>query len=226
MRTASLAADDLFAPQMLQLVDDAQGGARYWPGFIDPDTARRWFDVLVAHADWRHLSRPMYDRVVDVPRLLANYPVDALPEDLPLSDMLARVRELVPAPFTSIGMNFYRDGRDSVAMHGDKLHTLRDGHPIALVSLGAPRRMLIRACADHRDCIAIDLMPGSLLAMSHAMQSSHEHGIPKVRHAEPRISVVFRARPDLAGSSIPAVGAPSGAIAFRPAVRPRERHRA
>jgi alkylated DNA repair dioxygenase AlkB len=198
MRTASVSRDDLFAPPMLQLVDDAQGGARYWPGFVDADTARHWFEVLSAQADWRHLRRPMYDRVVDVPRLLANYAVDALPADLPLADMLARVRERVPAPFSSIGMNFYRDGQDSVAMHGDKLHSLRDGHPIALVSLGVPRRMLIRAVADHADRVAIDLMPGSLLVMSHAMQSTHEHGIPKVRHAAPRISVVFRARPAVA----------------------------
>ena len=195
MRTATIAADDLFAPAMLALVADAQGGARYWPGFVDPGTAHRWFEAIVAEAPWRHLRRPMYDRIVDVPRLMAGYATDALPDALPLADMLARVCERVPAPFNTIGMNFYRDGRDSVAMHGDKLHTLTDGHPIALVSLGASRRMLIRRRADHCDCIGIDLAPGSLLVMSHAMQSSHEHGIPKVRHSEPRISVVFRVRP-------------------------------
>jgi len=195
MRTASFAGDDLFAPPVLQLLHDAQGGARYWPGFVDPETARRWFDALVARADWQRLRRPMYDRVVDVPRLLSQHRVDALPGELPLAEMLARVQERVPVPFNAIGMNLYRDGRDSVAMHGDKLHQLQDGHPIALVSLGAPRRMLIRANADHADRIAVDLMPGSLLAMSHAMQSTHEHGIPKTRHAGPRISVVFRVRP-------------------------------
>jgi alkylated DNA repair dioxygenase AlkB len=195
MRTASLDRDDLFAPPMLQLLEDAQGGARYWPNFVAADTARRWFEVLAARADWQHLRRPMYDRIVDVPRLLSQHRVDDLPGELPLAEKLARVRERVPAPFNAIGMNLYRDGRDSVAMHGDKLHQLREGHPIALVSLGAPRRMLIRANADHGDRIAIDLMPGSLLAMSHAMQSTHEHGIPKTRHAGPRISVVFRVRP-------------------------------
>ena len=193
-RTASL-ADDLFAPSMLQLVDDAQGGARYWPDVADPATAQRWFAQLVDGADWRHLRRPMYDRMVDVPRLLASHAVDDLPADLPLAEMLDCVRQRVPAPFTSIGMNFYRDGHDSVAMHGDKLNLLGDGHPIAILSLGAPRRMHIREVGDHANRIAIDLMPGSLLAMSHAMQTTHEHGIPKVRDAGPRISVVFRARP-------------------------------
>src|SRR5690606_40592092 len=118
-----------------------------------------------------------------------------LPDALPLADMLSCVRAHVPAPFDSIGMNFYRDGNDSVAMHGDKLHVLRDAYPIVVFSLGAPRRMLIRPVDDHARRIAIDLMPGSLLAMSHAMQTTHEHGIPKTRHAAPRISAVFRVRP-------------------------------
>jgi len=92
-------------------------------------------------------------------------------------------------------MNLYRDGRDSVAMHHDRVPELTAGRPIALVSLGAPRRMLIRAIAGRRETLAIDLAPGSLLCMSHASQYTHEHGIPKTRREQPaRISVVFRAR--------------------------------
>lgn len=186
------AVDD--APRML--VDDAQGGIRYWPGFVDPDTARSWFDALRDQVAWESLRRPMYDRVVDVPRLLAAFPVSGLPAGLPLRDMLERVQALAPAPYNSIGLNLYRDGRDSVAMHNDKLHSLADGHPITLVSLGAPRRMLVRAKAGRRETLAIELEPGSLLRMSHAAQSTHEHGIPKTKRAVgPRMSVVFRVRP-------------------------------
>ncbi|MBF6022585.1 alpha-ketoglutarate-dependent dioxygenase AlkB [Lysobacter niastensis] len=189
--------DDLFAPDCVTLVDDAEGGVRYWPRFVDNYTARAWFDALHAGAAWTHLQRPMYDRIVDVPRLLANYATDALPADLPLADILQRVRECVPAPYNRIGMNLYRDGADSVAMHHDKLHTLQRGHPITLVSLGAPRRMLVRANRGARTTLAVDLAPGSLLSMSHASQLTHEHGIPKSRHVQgPRISVVFRVRPD------------------------------
>ncbi|MCA0394098.1 MAG: alpha-ketoglutarate-dependent dioxygenase AlkB [Proteobacteria bacterium] len=195
MRTATATRDDLFAPAMLQLVEDDEGGARYWPGFVDADIASAWFDALRASAGWKQARRPMYDRIVDVPRLLAGHAIDALPRGLPLADMLARVQAWLPAPYGSVGMNFYRDGHDSVAMHGDRMHARAAGHPIALVSLGAPRRMLIRRRADHRDVVAVDLDPGSLLAMSHAMQATHEHGIPKTRHAGPRISVVFRVRP-------------------------------
>jgi alkylated DNA repair dioxygenase AlkB len=182
---------------MMQLLDDAEGGVRYWPSFVDAATADAWFDAL-QRAEWKSQRRMMYDREVDVPRLTAAYWLDELPPDssLPFADMLARVREKVRAPFSAVGMNLYRDGRDSVAMHHDKLRMLVPGQPIALISLGDARRMRIRAQADHRDAIDIALAHGSLLAMSHASQLTHEHGIPKTaRLMGPRMSVVFRVRP-------------------------------
>lgn len=193
---------DLFAATPIQLVDDAQGGIRYWPAFVDEGQADAWFQALCAHCEWQHQRRPMYDRVVDVPRLQAWYPFDGashegLPAGLPLAAMLARVQAVVPGGYNSVGLNLYRDGQDSVAMHNDKLHMLLPGQPIVLVSLGAPRRMNIRAKAGGR-ALGIDLEPGSLLVMSHASQVTHEHGIPKTARAvPPRMSVVYRARPDL-----------------------------
>ncbi|MBO9715938.1 MAG: alpha-ketoglutarate-dependent dioxygenase AlkB [Pseudoxanthomonas sp.] len=193
---------DLFAATPLQLVDDAEGGIRYWPAFVGEDEAAAWFQALCEGCDWQHQRRPMYDRVVDVPRLQAWYPFgeepgDDLPAGLPLAAMLARVQATVPGAYNSAGLNLYRDGQDSVAMHNDKLHMLVPGQPIALVSLGAPRRMNIRAKAGGR-ALGIDLEPGSLLVMSHASQTTHEHGIPKTtKPVPPRMSVVFRARPDV-----------------------------
>lgn len=200
MSAAGAFSLDLFAAAPMQLVDDAEGGIRYWPGFIEPTLARRWFLDLRANAAWRQVQRPMYDRVVEVPRLLAWYQADALPAHLPLAEMRGRVCEKTAAPYNSVGLNLYRDGNDSVAMHGDKMHLLVAPHPIALVSLGDPRRMLIRGKSDGgpacRQTLAIDLEPGSLLCMSHASQLTHEHGIPKTRQPQgPRISAVFRVGP-------------------------------
>ncbi len=187
---------DLFAGAMTPLVDDAEGGIRYWPGFVEARLAQEWFLALQAKAAWTHLQRPMYDRIVDVPRLIASYRADAFPPELPLAEMLAQVQREVSAPYNGVGLNLYRDGNDSVAMHNDKLHILTAPHPIALVSLGDPRRMLIRAKAGDRDTLAVDLEPGSLLCMSHASQRTHEHGIPKTKKPQgPRISAVFRVRP-------------------------------
>lgn len=189
-------AQDLFATAVVPLVDDGEGGIRYWPGFVSNALAKQWFHALHSKAAWTNLQRPMYDRIVDVPRLLASYRIDTTPPELPLADMLARIQEKVPAPYNAVGLNLYRNGDDSVAMHNDKLHTLASGYPIALISLGDARRMLIRAKTGTCDTIAVDLEPGSLLCMSHASQLTHEHGIPKTKRAQgPRISAVFRVRP-------------------------------
>lgn len=187
---------DLFPALAQQVVEDAEGGIRYWPDVLSPELAEACFRRLRDGADWKHEQRPMYERVVDVPRLMASYRVDAAPPGLGLDDLLAIVQSLAPAPYTSIGMNLYRNGNDSVAMHGDKMHLVAAGHPITLVSLGAPRRMLVRARAEGSQAVAFDLAPGSVLAMSHASQQTHEHGIPKTRKpVGARISVVFRVRP-------------------------------
>ena len=187
---------DLFASEMIQLVEDAEGGIRYWPNFVDSVKASQWFEALRASAAWSHHQRPMYGRIVDVPRLLASYRIDGFPSELPLRDMLNAIQAHVPAPYNGVGLNLYRDGNDSVAMHNDKLHTLTPGCPIALVSLGDTRRMLIRDKTNNQATVAVDLEPGSLLCMSYASQISQEHGIPKTRKKQgPRISAVFRVRP-------------------------------
>ncbi|MCJ0826565.1 alpha-ketoglutarate-dependent dioxygenase AlkB [Luteimonas sp. 50] len=186
----------LFAAAPMQLVEDAEGGVVCWPQWLPEALARAWFEALHAGAHWAHQRRPMYDRVVDVPRLLAAYETDALPASLPLAAMLERIQATAPAAYNAIGLNLYRDGRDSVAMHNDKLHSIVAGQPIALVSLGATRRMRIRPKGGGGAGVGVDLTPGSLLVMSHASQRSHEHGIAKTTRAVgPRISAVFRVRP-------------------------------
>jgi len=192
-----LNACDLFSSAPYRVVvDDEEGGIRYWPDVIGPAQAQAWFERLRDGAHWQQQRRPMYERVVDVPRLQAWYGLEELPQALPLAAMQAAVQALVPAPYNTVGLNLYRDGRDSVAMHHDKLHTLVPRQPIALVSLGAPRRMNIRPKHGQARAVGIDLMPGSLLVMSHASQITHEHGIPKTTRAVgPRMSAVFRVRP-------------------------------
>lgn len=187
----------LFADGPLRLVDDAEGGIRYWPHLVGAELADRWFAELEAGVAWTSERRPMYDRIVDVPRLLAGYRIDAIPDALPvLHEITTQVATVIDAPFNSIGLNFYRHGNDSVAMHNDKLHSLDPGQPIAIVSLGAARRMDIRAKAAPRKTFKIELEPGSLLTMSHDSQLNYEHGIPKTRlPVGRRISVVYRVRP-------------------------------
>jgi len=185
----------LFPTPALQIVEDDQAGVRLVPGFLDWTRASTLFDVLVAQVDWVSSSRQMYDRTVDVPRLTASFALDApvLPDGL--RSVADEVTAALGTPFNAVGLNYYRDGRDSVAPHNDRLHDLVAPHPIALVSLGVTRRMVVQAKAPPRRAMHIDLEAGSLLVMSHASQSTHVHGIPK-RPGVPgaRMSLAFRVR--------------------------------
>lgn len=179
-----------------QLFEDAEGGVRYRPGIVDAETACAWFDALRDGIAWKSQRRMMYERLVEVPRLLASWWLDdpALPPSLAAA--CRAVRAVIDEPFNAVGLNFYRDGNDSVAPHGDKQHMLVPGHPVALLSLGAARRMAIRPNAPPRRTLQVELEPGSLLVMSHRSQLTHEHGIPKAREVVgPRISLAFRVRP-------------------------------
>jgi alkylated DNA repair dioxygenase AlkB len=180
------------------LVDDERGRIAYTSGFLSADVAGGWFAELRESVTWTTQRRQMYDREVDVPRLLAHFRL--APEDGRAPDAIrvaaGKVIAVTGVPFNSVGLNFYRDGRDSVAPHSDHLDEIVHGFPIALLSLGATRRMTIRAKEPPRRMLHVDLVGGSLLIMSYETQLHYTHGIPKTR--EPvgaRISLAFRVRP-------------------------------
>ena len=137
-RPLSLTQLGFFGADRQTLVDDATGTIVYMPGFAEANLARRWFEALRDGVAWQHERRRMYDRDVDVPRLVARYPLDdaELPPALAEAAQRTRRRRLGP-PFNSAGLNYYRDGRDSVAPHNDHLYEIVAGYPIALISLGA-----------------------------------------------------------------------------------------
>jgi len=178
-----------------RLVDDESGCITYRPHFLDEREALRTFEQLRERVEWHSERRWMYEREVDVPRLTSGYrDTEEMPEPLPR--LLARGRAEVRAPFNAVGLNLYRDERDSVAPHNDHLYELETGEPIALISLGETRRMTIRSKSQPRRTVDVDLEPGSLLVMSYETQLHYDHGVPKQRKkAGPRMSVVFRVRP-------------------------------
>jgi alkylated DNA repair dioxygenase AlkB len=107
------------------------------------------------------------------------------------------VAERTGVAFNSVGLNFYRDGRDSVAPHNDHLDTSVPGFPIGQLSLGSARRMSIRAKETPKRVIDVDLAPASLLLMGYDTQIHYTHGIPKTKQAVgPRISLAFRVKPE------------------------------
>jgi alkylated DNA repair dioxygenase AlkB len=185
----------LFGPGPQLLLDDASGRIEYRPGALDAATADAWFATLQRDIPWRSERRLMYERELDVPRLMASYRLadPALPATV--RDAAALASEAFGVAFNAVGLNLYRDADDSVAPHNDRLGDLVEGHPIVLLSLGAARRMEIRAKRPPRRLLRLELEPGSLLLMDYATQLHYDHGIPKEKApVGPRISLAFRMR--------------------------------
>jgi len=179
------------------LVDDERGRIAYVPEFVDAHTARDWFAEIRQGVEWHAQRRIMYEREVDVPRLVNSFRLDPPGESMPqaILDASRRVIARLDEPFNSVGLNLYRDGRDSVAPHNDHLDEIREGFSIALVSLGAARRMSIRAKAAPRRVMHVDLEPGSLFVMSYATQLHYTHAVPKTPNpVGERISLAFRVK--------------------------------
>ena len=155
------------------------------------------FGQLVSDVPWRAERREMYDRLVDVPRLVCTYGVGApLPHPAlaEARDLLSRhYAEELGEPFVTAGCCFYRDGNDSVAWHGDTLgRGSRHDTMVAIVSFGSPRKLLLRPKGGSVERTHW-LGHGDLLVMGGSCQRTWEHAVPKTsRPVGPRISVQFR----------------------------------
>jgi alkylated DNA repair dioxygenase AlkB len=174
-------------------------------------TAGAWVDVLpgwltnsdevferLLGLDWRADRRKMYDNVVDVPRLLRWFGAD---ETLPhpvlteaRSQLSAHYADELGEPFVTAGMCLYRDGRDSVAWHGDTIgRSSRHDTMVAILSLGSPRNLALRPRAGGHESLRFPLGHGDLIVMGGSCQRTWEHAIPKTARAVgPRVSVQFR----------------------------------
>ncbi|WP_063062816.1 alpha-ketoglutarate-dependent dioxygenase AlkB [Nocardia sienata] len=157
------------------------------------------FEQLAATVPWQAERRQMYDRVVDVPRLLCFYG-----ESDPLPDpVLAEARGALSVyygpelgePFRTAGFCYYRDGRDSVAWHGDTIgRGAAHDTMVAILTLGAPRPLLLRPRAGGPS-LRFHPGHGDLLVMGGSCQRTWEHAVPKTRRSTgPRISIQFRPR--------------------------------
>jgi alkylated DNA repair dioxygenase AlkB len=170
------------------------------------DVRRSWmggadalFDRLAAAVPWRSERRPMYDRIVDVPRLVCFYPEGEQLPDPVLDDAREALDRHYGAElgerFRTAGLCLYRDGRDSVAWHGDTIgRASTEDTMVAIVSLGAPRALLLRPRGGGH-AIRHELGHGDLLVMGGSCQRTWEHAVPKSsRVTGARMSVQFRPR--------------------------------
>jgi alkylated DNA repair dioxygenase AlkB len=185
------AVDPAALARVRRLDLDDSAWVDHLPGWVSGHEAL--FDALVATTAWRAERRPMYDRLVDVPRLMASLP-DVGP-GCQVHPLLEQIRGLLAAryatTFPRLSLAYYRDGRDSVAWHGDT--TARDLPEaiVATVSLGEPRRFLLRP-RDGGRTRAFALGWGDLIVMGGACQRTWRHAVPKAAHAGPRVAVMYR----------------------------------
>lgn len=158
------------------------------PNWLDGE--QTLFDELVETAPWETQRRPMYDRMVDVPRLVATVPVDRYDVVHRAAGVLAhRYTE----PFDRVGLALYRDGADSVAPHGDQIARDLDTSVMATISLGAPRRFTLSPVRSGPAPVSFGLGTGDLLVMGGTIQRTWRHAVPKTNRAVgPRVCVMIR----------------------------------
>lgn len=151
------------------------------------------FEELMKSAPWEETTQELYGKVVVTPRLVARWPNPPRDGDLPR--VVDRMRELISRrygrEFDSVSANLYRDGRDSVAWHGDHIPRRIVDPIVATVSLGYPRRFAMRP-REGRTELSLNLGMGDLVVMGGTSQRTWLHTVPKVAKAGPRISVAFR----------------------------------
>jgi alkylated DNA repair dioxygenase AlkB len=168
------------------------------------DVRRDWvtgadclFEQLLTTVPWRAERRPMYDRVVDVPRLVSFYAgTDPWPDPLLARCRLALNAHYRPIPedeLTTVGLCLYRDGSDSVAWHGDTIgRASTEDALVAIVSLGARRGLQLRPRGGGPSR-RFEVGAGDLLVMGGSCQRTWEHAVAKTRRpVGPRISLQFR----------------------------------
>lgn len=190
-------ADAAFAGvQRYELSGDAW--VDYAPGWLHGATAV--FDDLVEHVPWQSGRRLMYGAFVDEPRLHA-WSEDAIAGCAVARPVIERLARLLSTRYgvtlPSVGLNYYRDGNDSVAWHGDRIGRLLTQTTVAIVSVGGARpfRLRPREGGGTREFL---LGGGDLLVMGGSCQRTWYHAVPKVRAAPPRISITYRPRGEAA----------------------------
>src|SRR5688500_19272101 len=130
----------------------------------------------------------MYDQVVVEPRLSTGVWFDP---PAPIGAMAESLSAHFDRDLCKVSANLYRDGRDSVAWHGDRVGRARDDTVVAIVSLGSTRRFLLRPVGGGSS-LRLDPAAGDLVVLGGTAQSTWQHSVPKVARAGARVSLMFR----------------------------------
>jgi alkylated DNA repair dioxygenase AlkB len=174
---------------------DATSWIQYVPGWLPGADADELLGKLIAGASWEQRDRWMVNRRVLEPRLTAEYHDLGDAPDPALRAAATRLASEYGVSYDGLWINFYRDHRDSTTgWHGDWPTCKRPVCTVPVLSLGAPRRFLIKPRSGGRS-IGFTPRSGDLIVMSGRCQRDWLHSVPKqARPAGPRVSVNFSSR--------------------------------
>lgn len=186
-------------------IDLPDADVRWFPGWLAAPAAEALRLALLEDVAWDVHRIKLFGREVDSPRLsswigdpAARYRYSGAefrPHPWPevLAPLRAQLEAELDAGFNSVLVNRYRDGRDAMGWHSDDEPELGPRPVIASLSLGAPRRFVLRHRQDKSRKREIVLGHGDLLVMAGDTQRHYHHALP--RTAKPvgeRINLTFR----------------------------------
>ena len=181
------------------------GVVEVYPAFFKTKESEILLEYLLHEIEWQQDSMKFYGKQVNLPRLTAWYganikeysysgiDMNPKPWTKELLFIKDRVEKQSGLKFTSVLLNYYRNGNDSVSWHRDNEKVLRVNPVIASVSFGATRTFKFRHVDDHSLVRSIELTNGMYVLTKGETQHKWEHTIPKSsRIAEPRVNLTFR----------------------------------
>jgi alkylated DNA repair dioxygenase AlkB len=174
--------------------------------FFTKEDADRLYKIILGTTNWQQDNITVYGKTHLTPRLTAWYGDTKKPytysgtkmEPHPWTPELLYIKEKIESKtgitFTSVLLNLYRNGQDSVGWHRDNEPELGNNPPIGSVSFGETRPFRIRhKFRKNINPVEIPLTHGSFLLMAGPMQHFWEHSIPKTaKQISPRINLTFR----------------------------------
>lgn len=177
----------------------------YYSSFFSPEESSEYFQILLNEIEWQEDDIKVFGKTYKQPRLTALYGMNNAsyrysgitmfpkPFNSILKEIKTKIEEITEIKFTTVLLNFYRDGSDSNGWHSDDEKELGENPLIASISLGAERTFRLRHKKDKTKKKNLILQHGSLLIMKGETQHHWQHCIPKSKKdIKPRINLTFR----------------------------------
>lgn len=186
--------------------DMPDGDVLFFEHLFDHAESDRLYQKLHMAIQWQQDKIELYGRTIDLPRLTAWYGdpgksytysgISMRPHAWTrnLLRIKRRIEEEAEVEFSSVLLNLYRTGRDSVGWHSDNERELGRNPVIGSVSFGETRMFQMKHLARKKlPRVEIPLGHGSFLLMRGTTQHYWEHQVPKTAQTvEPRMNLTFR----------------------------------